>query len=425
MPWGTRYTFGASVSDRYGDSPGAVIDPNNTFVTTNTVYDINTGVPTGYLYGTNFGTLPSRNPFENVSANVGFFELRQPLLKDFWIDGTRLQIFLTKKNLERSEIALRAQIIQTITFVEEAYYNFIYSEESVKVQEKALELAERLVSENRRRVEVGALAPLDERQAESEAASRRADLLEARSSRDTQQRVLKGLLSDNYNEWVNAEIHPTGTLEATPQPLSLQESWRRGISNRPELQQARLDVVMQDKRVSYARNQRYPQLDLVGDVGYTASDTDYSSTFKQVQHTDNPYYSYGVQLTIPLGNVAARNNYKAARTTKEQLELTVKQLEQFAMIEIENAIAVARSSLQRVDATRQARLYAEDALKAEEMKLEKGKSTSFVVLDLQGKLTAASSAEIRSLADYNIALARLARFEGSTLERRKVELKLR
>lgn len=425
LPWGTRYTFGAAVSDRSGNSPGAVIDPSNSFITTNTIYDLNTGLPSGYLYGTNYGTLPTRNPFENASANVGFFELRQPLLKDFWVDGTRLQIFLNRKNLQRSEVQLRNQIIQTITAVEEAYYNFIYSEETVKVQEKALELAQRLVAENRRRVEVGALAPLDERQAESEAASRQADLLEARSNRNTQQRVLKSLLSDDYEEWLTTEIHPTATLLAVPQSLNLQDSWRRGMADRPDLQQARIDLKMQERRVTYADNQRYPQLDLVGDIGYAGSANNTRQAFKQVRNLDNNYYAYGVQLTIPLGNIGARNNYKIARTTQDQLELVLKQLEQNAMIEIENAIAVARSSLERVDATKQARAYAEEALRAEEMKLEKGKSTSFVVLDLQGKLTAARSAEIRSLADYNIALARLARFEGSTLERHAVELKLR
>ncbi|HNQ73303.1 MAG TPA: TolC family protein [Verrucomicrobiota bacterium] len=425
LPWGTRYTFGATVSDRSGNSPGAVIDPGNSFITTNAIYDINTGLPSGYLYSTNYGTLPTRNPFENAAANVGFFELRQPLLKDFWVDGTRLQIFLNRKNLQRSEVQLRSQIIQTITAVEEAYYNFIYSEETVKVQEKALELAQRLVAENRRRVEVGALAPLDERQAESEAASRQADLLEARSNRGTQQRALKNLLSDDYAAWLTTEIHPTDTLRAVPQPLSLQDSWRRGMADRPDLQQARIDVQMQEKRVVYADNQRYPQLDLVGDIGYAGSARNTGQAFKQVRNLDNTYYAYGAQLTIPLGNIGARNNYKAARTTRDQLELVLKQLEQNAMIEIENAIAVARSSLERVDATRQARAYAEEALRAEEMKLEKGKSTSFVVLDLQSKLTAARSAEIRALADYNIALARLARFEGSTLERHGVELKLR
>jgi outer membrane protein TolC len=105
--------------------------------------------------------------------------------------------------------------------------------------------------------------------------------------------------------------------------------------------------------------------------------------------------------------------------------LQFKQLEQTALISIENSIANARTSLERVDATQQATLYAEDALKAEQMKLEKGKSTSFIVLQLQRDLTAARSAEIRALADYNIALARLASSEGSTMERRGVELQVK
>ena len=67
-----------------------------------------------------------------------------------------------------------------------------------------------------------------------------------------------------------------------------------------------------------------------------------------------------------------------------------------------------------MDSTRQARLYAEEALQAEQTKLEHGKSTSFVVLQLQNNLTAARSAEIRALADYNIALEQLAFDDGTT-----------
>ena len=425
LPWGTRYSFGADLSDRTGTQPGSVTDLNNPLsIYTNQYFDLTANAPVSELV-TNYATLPTRNPFANSSANVGFFELRQPLLREFWIDGTRFQIFVSKKNLQSTELGLRGQIIDTITLVEQAYYNYIYAVESVGVQEKALELAERLVAENRRRVEVGALAPLDEKQAESEAASRRADLLEAQANRDTQQRVLKALLSDDYQEWMSVRIRPLESLQAIPQPLNLQESWRKGVSSRPDLLQARVAVEVQDKRVKYQRNQRFPQLDVVGDVGYVGSDSDLDGAFRQVQNRDNSYYSYGVQLTVPLGNVGARNEYKVALSTREQRELEVRQLEQNVLIQIENSIANARTSLERVEATRQARAYAEQALKAEEMKLEKGKSTSFVVLDLQGNLTAARSAEIRALADYNISLAQLAKNEGSTLERRGVELKLR
>jgi len=78
-----------------------------------------------------------------------------------------------------------------------------------------------------------------------------------------------------------------------------------------------------------------------------------------------------------------------------------------------------------VESTKQARIYAEAALDAEQKKYAVGKSTTFTVLQLQNNLTAARSQEIRSLADYNIALANLASEEGSTLERNSISLELK
>ena len=86
---------------------------------------------------------------------------------------------------------------------------------------------------------------------------------------------------------------------------------------------------------------------------------------------------------------------------------------------------LAQTDFQRVDATKQARLYAEAALDAEQKKLENGKSTSFVVLQLQRDLTQARSAEIRALADYNKALSQLAFNEGTVFERNHLALDLK
>jgi outer membrane protein TolC len=424
LPWGMSYSLGANTSDRYGTQPGNFQDFSNPLtIVTNQFVDVTDNYTVKTRSITNYATVPGRFPFENVTANVGVFELRQPLLKNFWTDATRLQIYLNKRNLKISELGLRAQLIATVTAVEEAYYNLIYAEEAVAVQEKALELAERLVAENRRRVEVGALAPLDERQAEAQAAASRADLLAARATRDTQQRILKNLLSDNYDDWKMVRLRPTGSLLAVPQTFNLQESWHKGMTQRPDLLQASLNLEKQDKIVSYQRNQLYPQLDAVGNFGYVGSEDTYRGATRQLDSTDNPYYSYGLQMTIPLGNTSAKNNHRSAKTTREQLELQYQQIEQTVLITIENAIATAKSSLERVEASRQARSYSEEALRAEEMKLEKGKSTSFVVLQLQRDLTATRSAEIRALADYNIALARLALNEGSSLQRHGIDVK--
>ncbi len=393
LPWGLNYSVGSSFQDTYGTRPDVV--------------------------------LATRTSFQDFSGNVGFMQLRQPLLKNFWIDSTRLQILLDKKNLKITEEDLRNQLMTTITAVEQAYYEVIFAQENVKVQQSALELAERLLAENRKRVELGALAPLDEKQAESQVASSRADLLAAQGTRDTQQRVLKNLLSDDYGKWQDVSIEPGERLIAVPETFDLQESWRRGLTLRPDVQQQKLNLEKQGYIVRYQKNQLLPQLDLVGTAGYRASSPNMPDSLAQFRSRDNPFWSGGAQLTFPIGNTGARNTYKVSKATREQLVLQLKQLEQTVMITIENAIAVTRTSFQRVDATREARLYAEAALEAEQKKLENGKSTSFFVLQLQRDLTAARSAEIRALADYNEALAQLSLQEGSTLDRRHITLHAR
>ena len=164
-------------------------------------------------------------------------------------------------------------------------------------------------------------------------------------------------------------------------------------------------------------------MDLFGTYGFNAGNTpEYSGALGQIQRGTSPFYSAGAGVSIPLGNAAARSNYKAAKATKAQITLQLKQLQQTVLVQIENAIAVAVTSFERVKATKEASRYAQDALEAEQKKLENGKSTSFIVLQLQKDLTSARSAEIRALADYNIALAELALNEGNTLERRHVAL---
>jgi outer membrane protein TolC len=105
--------------------------------------------------------------------------------------------------------------------------------------------------------------------------------------------------------------------------------------------------------------------------------------------------------------------------------LEVKRREQNVMVQIDNSVKQAQSDFERVDATRQARIYAEAALEAEQKKLENGKSTSFEVLRLQRDLTTAASQEIRALADYNNDLSQLAFWEGTTLERRRVSVEVK
>jgi len=96
-----------------------------------------------------------------------------------------------------------------------------------------------------------------------------------------------------------------------------------------------------------------------------------------IRTDQNSFYSYGAVVSIPLGNSGPRASYKSGKATLKQVLLQLKQLEQNILVTVDNDVGQVRSTLQQVDATREARIYAEDALAAEQKKLENGKSTSF------------------------------------------------
>jgi outer membrane protein TolC len=325
-----------------------------------------------------------------------------------------------------SEHTLRLQVMQTVSRLEQAYYDLIYDQENVVVQQKAVELAERLVVENKKRLEVGALAPLDLQSAEAQAATARAAVIQAQSVLGTQERLVKQLVTDEYrNDWANTRLTPSGTLEAPVPVLNLQDSWAKGLSMRPELAQAKLDVEKQGIQLKYSYNQLFPELDAFGSFGYNGSGKEFSDALYDITTTSREFYTFGGQISIPLGNRAARNNHKVNKATMKQLVLTLKQLEQSIMISIDNDIGTIRANYDSVQATRTARQYQESALDAEQKKLESGKSTTYIVLQVQRDLTAARGSEIQALDTYLKSISQLSLDEGSTLERLGVNIEVK
>jgi outer membrane protein len=390
-PIGTTYSLQGSTRDQYGNSFG--VDTN--------------------------GLIVSR-PFENSGSSASI-NASQPLLKNFLIDNNRLVIRIGKNRVKYSEFQLKLQVMLTITTLEQAYYDLIYNRENLIVQQKAVELAERLVMENRKRLEVGALAPLDLQSAEAQAASSRAAVIAANSQLGTQERLLKSLITDAYSsDWAGVNLEPVAKLNAPAPVVNLQDSWAKGLSDRPELKQAKLDLERIGIQLKYDKNQLLPELDVFGTYGFNGSGKEFSDSFGDFKTTDRPFYTYGGKVTIPLANVRARNSYRADKANLQQLVLTLKQLEQNILIQIDNDIGTIRANFDQVQATRAAREYEEAALDAEQKKLESGKSTTYTVLQVQRDLTTARGNEIQALDTYNKSLSQLSLHEGSTLNRLEI-----
>jgi outer membrane protein TolC len=379
----------------------------------------------GYNLGGNLSGLSETGTPESVNASTSL-QLTQPLLRNAWIDSTRETIQVNKKLLKISKLAVTEQIITTLTSVELAYDILIIDQEQVKVYEQASQLAQRLVNESKLRVTAGSQAPLDEKEAESQLSTSQADLLGSQGALLAQEFALKNLLSDKLSEWDGVHIKPTEKLLVVPCNLNLHLSWNRGLSQRPDLLEARENVERQGIVLKYLRNQIYPELDLIGSYAFTGTGAGYNDALAGIQKANSPSWTFGAQLTMPLaGNRSALETYRSNKAQKEQLVAQLKQLEQNIMVQIAVSVEQARTRFAQVDATRQSRLFAEAALEAEQQKLDHGRSTSFVVVQLQRDLTTARLAELAAVSQYNQALANLALNEGTTLERDKLSLEFK
>jgi outer membrane protein TolC len=347
---------------------------------------------------------------------------QQHLLKDSWIDQYRETILIRRKDVKISEEALRFEIMKTVLAVELSFHDLQASAELIGVQEKMLELRKQFLAQTQQRVQAGDLPPLEAAQAETELQNTLTALAAARELYANRENALKSLFTDNFRQWADVDLHPAGVLLALKAEINRQESFQHALDHRPDLAEARLVVQKRAVTVKFLKNQLFPGVDLVGNLGARSYTADLSTSISEAFHFVHPDYYYGVVVSYPLVNVAERNNYHASQAAKKIAELQLKQAEQGVLVDVADAINQIESRYAQVGSTRQARIYAEAALLAEEKKLENGLSTTFMVLQMQEILTAALTAEAQALVDYNKALAQLAFAEGSTMEKQHLKL---
>ena len=130
----------------------------------------------------------------------------------------------------------------TITLVEKAYYELIAARETVRVRESDLTVKQQIFGEQRRRVEVGALAPLEEKLAQSEVALAQTQLLLARNDAATADSILKALIHDRFVSHLDTRVELTDKLLAIPATPNLQDAFKDAVEKRPDLQSMRINL---------------------------------------------------------------------------------------------------------------------------------------------------------------------------------------
>ncbi len=169
----------------------------------------------------------------------------------------------------------------------------------------------------------------------------------------------------------------------------------------------------------FTRNQTLPQLDLVSSLGLNGIDTNFQGSASRVSGNGNRNLAgnVGAVFSLPIPNRTAQGNLQVSKLEVLQALMDLKRLEQTILVEADNAAGQIDTTRKRIEATSVASDFARPDFAGGSGALEYGRSTTFEVLQFQRDLAAAEVNEARARADFIQALARYARFTGSTLER--------
>jgi outer membrane protein len=379
--------------------------------------------------------LVNYNPAFNNNFN---FTLTQPLLRGFLIDNNRQQLVVTALNRDASEIQLRGTIATTLANVRNAYWELLFSNDALEVARGSLDLATKLVADNRARVEVGALAPLDVVQAQAEEATRRQALAQAEAQARTAELALKRLIVSGTDDplW-NVEINPVDRPTFLPEPLDVQSAVRKALDNRTDLQIARKTIDSNDVTLRFMRNQTLPELDLTAmygaaglggtqflrrGSGVTAeivgvSPGGYGDAWRALTGRNYPMWNLALNLSYPLGASAQDAQLARAKVQLNQSAAQLRALELQVATDVTNAALQVQSGLTRYQAATVARELAQQRLDAEQSRFEVGLSTNFLVVQAQRDLSTAQNTELRALLDYRRALVDYERLQETPAAR--------
>ena len=277
------------------------------------------------------------------ALNSGFqFKLTQHLLQGFGFAANTRFIRIAKNNRELSDVAFRLQIITTVNQIQTMYWDLVYAYENVRVQKESLAFADKTLSDTKKQVEIGSLAPIEVVRAQSTVAQDQQALTVALTNLQLEQLLMKNALSRTLRDQTlaGAEVIPTSTMEVPEsEPVQpIQDLVGEALRHRADLVESRIQLntteisnkavrnalclpsicspITADRASAATQNTCEPCVRIsrsADSPGFAPaaphsprSTVGYGSTLNQLVNSTAPDKGVGIQLNIPLRNRAAQ-----------------------------------------------------------------------------------------------------------------------
>ncbi|MFH1779121.1 MAG: TolC family protein [Candidatus Omnitrophota bacterium] len=360
------------------------------------------------------------NPYNKSEATI---ILTQPLLKGFGTFVNRANITIAKNNLKKSDQELKSELLQILSDVKKAYYNYLLNLEKQKTAEVSLKRAQDLLGVIQKRYEKGLAHSVDLLEAQNGVAKREDELLAVERSLKLAEDNLKYVTNiiDEPELW-NARIEPLDTLNFEATDVDLVESLKQAFEYRPDYEAAKIELMNQDIRIKLKENDLLPRIDLVGSFGLNGLDENYLDALKNEAEGKYRDWSAGVKISFPWGNRQAKAELEKTKLAKAQLLLSFERLQQNIILEVRDAARGINITEKKVLTSLKLKETEEARYAAIEKRFAEGLVSTHDMVEYQEDLSAAQTNYIQSLIDYHDSIVTLDKKIGVTLVKNDVKL---
>jgi outer membrane protein TolC len=387
------------------------------------------------------------SPFFNLSPSLSSnyrFELTQPLLAGFGFLPNKRFMYIAKNNQKISDLAFKAQLVATVTQIENIYWDLFNAYQDEQVQERSLQFAQQTYDNGKQQLDLKAIPEMEVLRDEAEVAKRDQDVTVAKTNLQLQELLMKNAITKNLNDSVlvampvvpTAQMHMGNDLTQA----NMNDLVTEALQNRPDLAESQLDLRNREITRKTARNALLPTVNLVGyiagsglggplnpnyGVGYpdgslppntTNLPSNFGGALQDTFNNSSPEYYVGGQISIPIRNRVAKADQYRAELEYRQAQILQQEQRKQILIEVENAQYAFEQSRARVDSARKARDLAQKTFGIMQQEQKLGAGSSYQTLSAQHDLALAESDLVAAMTAYEKARVELDRAVGTTLE---------
>lgn len=241
---------------------------------------------------------------------------------------------LNKLAAEQARLDSAVTANNVLEQIAQLYVQILYSDEAISVTKESLKTSQANEERGKTMVSVGKMSKADLAQLTAQRAEDEYSIVEAESNLRNYKRQLKQLLQIADNDEFDVVIPSTTDEMALKDVPALNDVYAASLTQRPEIQNAKLGIESSDLSVKIAKAGKMPTVSL--NAGLSTSTTSMSQNGWGNQMKNNFTVGGGVSVSIPLfDNRKTKTSVNKAMLQKESylLDLQDKQTTLYSTVE--------------------------------------------------------------------------------------------